>query len=104
MLGHPPTRIGFVARLDLSPVETLPFTKIDLAQIWACSTFDSECAGDRFCCRSRPPQIASVDAANVFRAKSVDQLCCLFMAACIQIWIGVAAKPSGHICLRVANE
>src|ERR1700722_4429038 len=104
MLSHPPTRIDFAALLDFFPSKTLPFAEVDLAQSSTWSAFDSECAGDGLCCGLRPTQVACVDGTNVFRAKSVDQFGSLFMAACIQIWVGVAAKCSGHVCLRMTNE
>ncbi len=101
---NPAARIRFIASFNLCPRKTFPLTKVDLTKWRPHMAVDTKCLGNCPSSCMGPPQVAGVDHADVFRQHSIDEFSKLGSATCIQFWIGLAAKSSGHVCLRMANE
>jgi hypothetical protein len=104
IFGNPAASIGLISLFNLFPGKAFPLTKVDLTQCGTHMTVDVKCLGNDLSGCPGSPQVTCVHHPNVLRTKSIDKLSELGSATRVQFRIGVTAKGSGHIRLRMTNK
>src|ERR1700678_452448 len=101
---NPVSRVSSVLFFDIFPTKTLPTAKVDLTQCRSHMAGDPKSFGD---CQSSlvgPAQVAGVNQPWILSPKLFDESRKLNTTTRIQFRIGLAAKGSRHVCLRMSYE
>src|ERR1700733_172815 len=104
IFSNPATSIDLISLFNLLPGKAFPLTKVDLTQCGTHMTVDVKCLGNDLSGCPGSPQVTCVHHPNVLRTKSIDKLSDLDSATRVQFRIGVTAKGSSHIRLRMTNK
>src|ERR1700689_1551100 len=102
--SHPLPRVFRIHLFNLLPAHTFPLSEINLPQCGPYHLRDLSNSSDRLRSSAGATQITAIDDIDRLPGEQVGQRCELHAPLGVQLWVGVAAKPSCHLRLRMANK